>query len=97
MPGGSRRNLAWGAELLDAGEHDEVHQLLVADAQTSGGLIFGIDPGSTDAVLAELGAQRATRRRTSARPRSATRRSSCAETSVVEPPSSAPPPAPHRR
>ncbi len=54
MPGGSRRNLAWGAELLDAGEHDEVHQLLVADAQTSGGLIFGIDPGSTDAVLAEL-------------------------------------------
>ena len=56
MPGGSRRNLAWGAEILDAGDHDEVHQLLVADAQTSGGLVFGVDPGSTADVLAELAA-----------------------------------------
>ena len=54
MPGGSRRNLAWGTELLDAGDHDELDQLLVADAQTSGGLIFGVDPGSTEAVLGEL-------------------------------------------
>jgi selenide,water dikinase len=56
MPGGSRRNLTWGAEVLDAGEHDELHRLLIADAQTSGGLIFGVDPGSTDAILAELAA-----------------------------------------
>ena len=55
MPGGSRRNLAWGADILDAGDHDELHQLLIADAQTSGGLIFGVDSGSTDAILAELG------------------------------------------
>ena len=54
MPGGSRRNLAWGADILDAGDHDELHRLLIADAQTSGGLIFGVDPGSTDAILAEL-------------------------------------------
>ena len=54
MPGGSRRNLEWGADILDAGDHDELHQLLIADAQTSGGLIFGVDPGSTDAMLAEL-------------------------------------------
>jgi selenide,water dikinase len=54
MPGGSRRNLAWGTELLDAGDHDELDRLLVADAQTSGGLIFGVDPGSTEAVLTEL-------------------------------------------
>lgn len=54
VPGGSRRNLAWGADVLDAGDHDEVHQLLFADAQTSGGLVFGIDPTSTDDVLAEL-------------------------------------------
>ena len=56
MPGGSRRNLAWGADLLDAGEVDEVTQLLVADAQTSGGLVFGVDPGATTDVLAELAA-----------------------------------------
>ena len=56
MPGGSRRNLAWALEFVDVGEHDEVHQLLVADAQTSGGLVFGVDPSETAAVLAELAA-----------------------------------------
>lgn len=54
MPGGSRRNLAWGTELLDAGSHPELHQLLVADAQTSGGLVFGVDPGETSGLLSEL-------------------------------------------
>ena len=54
MPGGSRRNLAWGHQLLDAGSHDEMHQLLVADAQTSGGLVFGVDPGETSNILSEL-------------------------------------------
>lgn len=54
MPGGSRRNLAASIELLDAGSHDEIHQLLVADAQTSGGLVFGIDPAHTDDVLHQL-------------------------------------------
>jgi selenide,water dikinase len=54
MPGGSRRNLEWADKFLDAGGHDEVDQLLIADAQTSGGLIFGIDPSETDAALAEL-------------------------------------------
>ena len=54
MPGGSRRNLAWADGLLDSGDHDELDRLLVADAQTSGGLVFGVDPGSTAEVLAEL-------------------------------------------
>ncbi|MEM9652776.1 MAG: selenide, water dikinase SelD, partial [Actinomycetota bacterium] len=54
MPGGSRRNLDAGQELLDAGPHEELHQLLIADAQTSGGLVFGVDPGETAGVLAEL-------------------------------------------
>jgi len=54
MPGGSRRNLAWALEFLDTGGHDELHQLLVADAQTSGGLVFGVDPGETAGVVAEL-------------------------------------------
>ena len=54
MPGGSRRNLAWALDFVDVGDHDEVHQLLLADAQTSGGLVFGVDPTETDGVLAEL-------------------------------------------
>lgn len=54
MAGGSRRNLAWAAELFDPGHHDEIDQLLTADAQTSGGLVFGVDPGETDRVLGEL-------------------------------------------
>ena len=56
MPGGSRRNLAWALAFLDVGEHDDVHQLLVADAQTSGGLVFGVDVSETAGVLAELAA-----------------------------------------
>jgi selenide,water dikinase len=56
MPGGSRRNLAWALEFVDVGDHDEVNQLLLADAQTSGGLVFGVDPSETDGVLAELAA-----------------------------------------
>ncbi len=54
MPGGSRRNLAWGGELLDPGSHDELHQLMIADAQTSGGLVFGVEPGQTGSVLSQL-------------------------------------------
>ena len=56
MPGGSVRNLDWGHDLLEAGGHDDVHRLLVADAQTSGGLVFGVDPAVTADVLAELDA-----------------------------------------
>ncbi len=56
MPGGSRRNLEWALDFVDVGDHSELHQLLAADAQTSGGLVFGIDPGETAAVLSELAA-----------------------------------------
>lgn len=54
MPGGSLRNLEWGQSMLEAGSHEVLHQQLVADAQTSGGLIFGCDPGETAAALAAL-------------------------------------------
>jgi len=54
MPGGSRRNLEWISEYLDAGGHDEDTRLLMADAQTSGGLVFGVDPRHTERVLGEL-------------------------------------------
>jgi selenide,water dikinase len=35
---------------------DELTQLKIADAQTSGGLVFGVDPAATADVLAELAA-----------------------------------------
>ncbi len=54
VPGGSKRNLEWGNKILDAGSHEKNRQLLIADAQTSGGLIFGVDPSETAGVLAAL-------------------------------------------
>ena len=54
MPGGSRRNLGHGGDQLDT-DRDETDQLLVADAQTSGGLVFGVDDAHVDAVLEQLG------------------------------------------
>lgn len=54
IPGGTRRNLSWIEQQLDAGSHDELTQLLFADAQTSGGLIFGVDPGEADTVVTTL-------------------------------------------
>ena len=54
IPGGTRRNLGWIDERVEAGSHSELTKLLFADAQTSGGLIFGVDPGEEPAVLAAL-------------------------------------------
>jgi selenide,water dikinase len=54
VPGGSRRNLAWVADRLDAGTVDGVTVLLLADAQTSGGLVFGVDPAAADGAVARL-------------------------------------------
>ncbi len=55
VPGGTRRNLAsveprvdWPAGLPAA------EQLLLADAQTSGGLLLAVEPSAADALLADL-------------------------------------------
>lgn len=51
VPGGSRRNLLWAAQHLEPGAVDEVTTLLLADAQTSGGLLFGAaEPAAQEAV-----------------------------------------------
>ena len=43
------------ARSLDAGGHDDDTQLLLADAQTSGGLLFGAtDAGAATAAVAQL-------------------------------------------
>ena len=58
MPGGSRRNLAWAEDLLDRGldrgDHGELEALLMADAQTSGGLVFGVSSDRIDEAMAAL-------------------------------------------
>lgn len=53
IPGGSRRNLAWVAPYADFSGLPEAELLLLADAQTSGGLLVaGEVPGAT--VIGEL-------------------------------------------
>ena len=53
VSGGTRRNLDWVRPHLDPGGYDELELLLLADAQTSGGLLVaGEVPGGT--VIGEL-------------------------------------------
>ena len=55
VPGGSQRNLADVTERLDRGSHDPDTALLLADAQTSGGLLFGAaDEGAAATAVATL-------------------------------------------
>ena len=56
VPGGSGRNREWVAEVVDssAGETDLV---LLSDAQTSGGLLFGAAPERAERAVAELADQ----------------------------------------
>lgn len=54
VPGGSERNLAWVADRLDQGQCEDVDVMLLADAQTSGGLLFGIESGLVKGVVDEL-------------------------------------------
>ncbi len=54
IPGGSRRNLASFEAQVDAVGLDDLDVLLLADAQTSGGLVFGVDVDQADAAVAEL-------------------------------------------
>jgi selenide,water dikinase len=55
VPGGTRRNLASVANVVDWSERISTEQQLVlADAQTSGGLLMAIDPASAAALLEAL-------------------------------------------
>ncbi len=53
VPGGTRRNLASMVDRID-GDVEGISALILADAQTSGGLVFGVDPEHLDATLASL-------------------------------------------
>jgi selenide,water dikinase len=54
VPGGSQRNLAHVADRLDRDAVGDDVVLLLADAQTSGGLVFGVDPELAHGVVSEL-------------------------------------------
>ncbi|PZS21329.1 MAG: hypothetical protein DLM54_04520, partial [Acidimicrobiales bacterium] len=55
VPGGTHRNLAWARDRLDPStEIDEASLILLADAQTSGGLLFGASRERADAAVDQL-------------------------------------------
>ena len=54
VPSGSKRNLAWVTPVLDAARVAQEDLLLLADAQTSGGLLFGAEPAAAEAAVADL-------------------------------------------
>jgi selenide,water dikinase len=57
VPGGTRRNRDWVNEVTEWGALDELEQLLLADAQTSGGLLLAVAPDAVDALVADLAAR----------------------------------------
>jgi selenide,water dikinase len=54
VPGGSARNLTWVAERLDRGGLDDITVTLLGDAQTSGGLVFGVEPANASRAVEQL-------------------------------------------
>lgn len=55
VPGGTGRNLAWILDSVEIGEGvTDLDVTILGDAQTSGGLLFGVDPSHADGVVAEL-------------------------------------------
>ena len=54
VPGGTRRNLAWASERLEVDGVADDTVLVLADAQTSGGLLFGAEPARAEEAAAAL-------------------------------------------
>lgn len=54
VPGGTRRNLAAAARFTDFGVLDETLQVILADAQTSGGLLIAVEAPLEAALLQAL-------------------------------------------
>jgi selenide,water dikinase len=59
VAGGTQRNHAFLHDSVDWGALAEPEQLLLADAQTSGGLLIAVEPAQADALVAALGRHRA--------------------------------------
>ena len=55
VPGGTRRNLASVEAFMAWSERlDQPQRLVLADAQTSGGLLIAVAPDAADSLLADL-------------------------------------------
>ena len=54
IPGGTTRNLEDVAGIIDWGDADDVTRTLLADAQTSGGLLVALPPDAAEALVEEL-------------------------------------------
>jgi selenide,water dikinase len=54
VPGGSKRNLSHAREFTDFGDTDDVTATLLADAQTSGGLLIALPVEHVDGLLDSL-------------------------------------------
>ena len=54
VAGGTRRNLTWAGERVEADGVAEDMVIVLADAQTSGGLLFGADPARAEEAAAAL-------------------------------------------
>jgi selenide,water dikinase len=55
VPGGSKRNLSHAAAFTDFGASTDVDRAVLADAQTSGGLLIAAPPDAAARIVAELG------------------------------------------
>jgi selenide,water dikinase len=51
IPGGTKRNLASVSPLIDPGASTEAERIVLADAQTSGGLLIAVDAALADALI----------------------------------------------
>ena len=57
VAGGTQRNHAFVTDSVDWGDRPVDDQLLLADAQTSGGLLLAVAPDTVDALVRELDAR----------------------------------------
>ena len=57
VAGGTRRNLQHAEGFTDFGDADEATRILLADAQTSGGLLVALAPGSVEPFTDAFGGE----------------------------------------
>ena len=55
VPGGTKRNLAHAVSFTEFGKTSDIDRTLLADAQTSGGLLIAVDPAGAAAIVDRLG------------------------------------------